>query len=140
MIGSRAARWLVIAAVMVAAVMVAARCTDSSAGRGPSEYDTAYRGLCRAASEARQDKLDDARRTFLDQSHGPLHQLAAAVQTNDRAVAGRLLEAKHTVEAELQRPTANALADKLTRLAAYTATAVSAAGEDRPEPCPTEEP
>jgi hypothetical protein len=42
--------------------------------------------------------VPQARATFYDRVHEGLHDLARAVQSKDRAVAARLLEAKNAVE------------------------------------------
>ena len=58
----------------------------------------AGRALCRAAEVAPDDPRE-AERIFLDEVHGPLHQLADEIATVDRSASARLLEAKQAVEA-----------------------------------------
>lgn len=56
-----------------------------------------------AAMCSTRDGVDDpqsAQVTFLDRAHIPLHVMAAAVEDEDRALSGRLLEAKQAVEEE----------------------------------------
>ena len=57
----------------------------------------AVAALCTARNAAAGDP-DGAEVTFLDRAHVPLHVIAAAVEDEDRALAGELLEAKQSVE------------------------------------------
>lgn len=58
-------------------------------------------GLCQAEKAAPTDPAA-ARATFYDRSHNSLHTAARALETADRALAGRLLEAMQKVEADLE--------------------------------------
>jgi hypothetical protein len=56
-----------------------------------------------AAMCTTRNQVDDpqsAQAVFLDRAHIPLHVMAAAVEDEDRALSGRLLEAKQAVEEE----------------------------------------
>ena len=64
-----------------------------------SELQDAVVGLC-SARESAPDDVADAEAAFLDRAHRPLHVLAAAVEDDDRELAGRLLVAKQIVESE----------------------------------------
>lgn len=57
--------------------------------------------LCTARDEARTD-VKRANATFYDRSHDALHTIARALGPIDRAAAGRLLEDKERVEADLE--------------------------------------
>jgi hypothetical protein len=59
--------------------------------------------LCRA----RGAPVDQARATFLDEAHAPLHVLADDVASRDRGAAADLLEAKQAVESRLEEETAD---------------------------------
>ena len=61
--------------------------------------DEAILGLCALVGETDPEA---AEATFVDRSHRTLHVIAAAAEAEDRAAAGRLLEAKQVVEADLQ--------------------------------------
>ena len=68
----------------------------------------AIEGLCAATEAAAEGRDDEVSALFADGAHQQLHDLAAAVAKRDRAMAGRLLEVKQEVEADLQdgrRPT-----------------------------------
>ena len=62
------------------------------------ELSGAVSAMCTARNEVEDPEA--AQITFLDRAHVPLHVIAAAVEDEDRAVSGRLLEAKQGVEAE----------------------------------------
>jgi hypothetical protein len=100
------------------------------------EYARAYTGLCTARSAARSGEVASAGDAFSDRAHQPLHELAARAAERDRGAAGRLLEAKQAVEADLGRGSPDLAAD-LDCLLSATASAVAATGGPRPEPCPT---
>jgi hypothetical protein len=59
--------------------------------------------LCDATRAAGRD-VPEARAIFEDRAHQDLHALAAHAQAQDRAAAGRLLEAKNVVEQDIQFP------------------------------------
>ena len=80
------------------------------------ELQDAVVAICTARNEADTD-TEAAELVFLDSAHLPLHVIAAAVEDEDRALAGRLLEAKQTVEEEFAGKTDPAeLADELDAL------------------------
>jgi len=72
--------------------------TSSTAGVPP--LVVAVQGLCLARSQADAD-AKSVRGTFYDRSHEPLHTLARTLETIDRGLSARLLEAKEAVEADV---------------------------------------
>lgn len=98
----------------------------------PAPYADLYQGLCVARS--RVARPTEARQAFFDRAHQRIHQLGAAVALEDRAVAGRLLEAKQAVERDLAGG-ATVLAGDLDRLLAATRRAIEATGQPAPQPC-----
>jgi hypothetical protein len=75
--------------------------TSISAGQTRSVSTDALTRTVAALCQVRQDaarSVPQARATFYDRVHEGLHDLARAVQSKDRAVAARLLEAKTAVE------------------------------------------
>lgn len=114
--------------VLGLAVLVLAGCGGGGgAGEATGRFAGLHAGVCRAADQAAQGELGAALRTF-DDLHIGLHDLAAAAEQEDRAVAARLLEAKQEVEAELG-------AEVLRDLVAATAAAVEATGGTAPASC-----
>lgn len=89
--------------------------------------------LCAARDQAADD-VEAARVTFTDRVHEPLHELAKALETVDRAAAGRLLAAKQAAEAALSRNAPGLPAD-LSRLVGATHAGLDRLGE--PADCPT---
>lgn len=101
--------------------VVGAACSSPSDER-PSAVETCGEGapvtrlcgvvdaLCEAKDEARRDP-DAARTIFFDRAHGPLHEIAAAEEVH-RSSAGRVLEAKQAVEADLEATAAPELASE----------------------------
>ena len=78
-------------------------------------------GLCGAARQAERNEIDAARQTFFGESHEGLHLIARALQDDDRAAAGALLEAKQRVEADFTAPPPGPqVAADLRRLAGLT--------------------
>lgn len=73
----------------------------ASSGNSNETYVAAVTGLC-AAHHAASTDADEARRIFQDDAHVPLHDVAAEVQETDRAAAAALLEAKETVESDVE--------------------------------------
>ena len=102
-------------------------------GRRPD--NAAYLGVCSALGAAKTGDTDEARTIFDDEAHGPLHDLAAEVGKEDRAVAARLLEAKQATESAVSGTDDDALRPALERLAAATGDAVTEV-EGEPGPCP----
>jgi hypothetical protein len=56
----------------------------------------AIQAMCTARSEV--EDFEAAQTTFLSRAHVPLHVIAAAVEDEDRELAGRMLEIKQKVE------------------------------------------
>ena len=73
----------------------------SATTAAPADLTVALAGLCRAAELARAGDLFEARRTFQNQSHAFLHELAAMTNGQARSAVARLLEAKQRVEMAL---------------------------------------
>lgn len=92
-----------------------------------------YQEVCAARDAAASGRTREATRLFLDRAHGPLHDLAADAADVDRAVAGRLLEAKNVVETVIEER--RAIAAPLGDLADATLQAVQTLGEQDVEPC-----
>lgn len=105
---------------------------------GPEGAYGAYAGLCAAHASALSGDLDDAEKIFHDAAHEPLHELSKDAQEKDRAAAARLLEAKGRVESGFENGERR-IARDIAPLLVATREAISAAGEPRPSPCPSEE-
>lgn len=71
----------------------------SVSGDGGS-YVSLVTGLCEARRVASVEP-EERERLFTDEVHVPLHDLAAAVEEEDRAAAATLLEMKQAVESDL---------------------------------------
>ena len=96
-------RFLVPAALLaIAAVMTANLIGEDDRKVPASPFAAVYADVCAAASSADAGEREAAERHFVDEAHAPLHDLAAAAGTRDRAAAGRLLEAKQRVEAAVE--------------------------------------
>lgn len=136
-------RWAAIAAILVVlgGIGIAVIGVPWGGGGGPrrSELDAAgdrtypavMPALCRTAAAARAGRRTDAYDEFYRFAHQGLHVLAADLDARgDRALSGRLLRAKSTVEGELLRPL-TPLADSVDTLIALTADGLAAVGADR---------
>jgi hypothetical protein len=123
-------RAFVVAGVITGAVVSA--CSDE--GTSAASWTRAVAGLCAAADEARAGDGDDARRTFFDQSHDDLHELADEASTEDRAAAAELLRAKEAVESDFETSSPS-LADDLDALVAATRASARAIGAPVPAGC-----
>lgn len=112
-------------------LVVAAGAGACGGGGGAGEVTGRFGGLhtavCRAADEADDGDLEGAQGTF-DDVHVGLHDLAATAEREDRSVAGRLLEAKQQVEAELS-------ATNLRELVEPVADAIEVTGGTAPDSC-----
>jgi len=76
----------------------------------------AVEGLCLARAQVEGD-AKAVRGTFYDRAHDALHTIARELETVDRVLAARLLEAKEAVEADVNaEPPAPALAVDLDHL------------------------
>jgi len=98
-----------VAAIVAALVLVSCGSDGEMGPASPSgalgavsqeAADRAVSGLCEIRTTHAKDR-DAANRVFYDRSHEELHVIAAATQDEDPAVAGRLLQAKERVEADL---------------------------------------
>ena len=117
---------------LLVAVAAFGGCGDGGRGDAPStatgRFGALHTEVCAAADQAADGDTEAAQRTFAD-VHVGLHDLAAAVQEDDRALAARLLEAKQQVESGLS-------ADTLEHLSGPVAAAVEATGGTAPASCP----
>lgn len=119
-------------AVAIVVTSSLAGCGKETGRAMPSTYAAMYDGLCAARAQA--SNAAAARDLFFDRSHQPIHELATETARRDRAVAGRLLEAKQTVEHDLAAGGASLGAD-LDRLLAVSRGAIKAAGYRPPHEC-----
>jgi hypothetical protein len=97
-------RFRPITAIAVAVPLLVGACSPSggsATAAAPADLTVALAGLCRAAESARSGDLFEAQRTFQNQSHAFLHELARRGQERARPAVARLLEAKQRVEAAL---------------------------------------
>ena len=130
--GPRRRGW---AAPWVVAALGALLAGCGGSDEGTSSYASAHAGLCAAAAEVRTGSALDARATFLNRSHGDLHQLAAELSEKDRAVAARLLTQKQAVEAGPWVDANPAQAERLLALAGTTRSGVGVLGQSEPTSC-----
>lgn len=80
----------------------------------------------------------DATADAFARAHGPLHDLARELADHDRALAGRLHEAKQQAEAALQAsPDDRRLAVELDRLLEVTRESLQRLGVTAPDSCPS---
>ena len=87
-------RVLVTIAVLV--VLGTACGANESSSAEQTAADDAAAALCRAVRAAAAGEEDEAEKVFDDDAHGPLHDLADALE--DRTAKANLLEAKSRVE------------------------------------------
>ena len=113
-------------------VTTLAGCGNGSGRATPPAYAAMYEGLC--ATRARADDSAAARQVFFDRAHQRVHELAAETARRDRAVAGRLLEAKQAVEHDLTAGNGS-LATDLDHLLDASRTAIKASGYRPPDSC-----
>lgn len=98
-------RQAVVALTAALALAACDRGTNApAAGGGGDHAARAIAGLC-TIEAGRTEDLEGASRAFYDRAHDSLHEIAAAVEDVDRAVAARLLVAKERVEEDLRSPT-----------------------------------
>jgi hypothetical protein len=129
-------RCLPLVVAVVLALVVGGACGDrggtAASGDDPDRvsgpYGSIHTAICTATADAAAGDLEGARATF-DDVHLGLHDLAAAAETEDRAVAARLLEAKQRVELRLDATTLGALVPTV-------AAAVRTTGGTAPDRCP----
>jgi hypothetical protein len=76
---------------------------QDASGESPQALTGTVAALCRVQQDAARS-VPAARATFYDRAHDGLHALARVVETKDRVVAARLLEAKNAVEQDLGQP------------------------------------
>jgi len=127
-----AASHVVVVVVMAVSLVVLGACGGEAVRSKPS--DPVFFGVCAARQAAAKNDLAGARRIFFDQVHQGVHQMAAALGTNHRAAAGRLLEAKQAVESDFQASSDHLGAD-LDVLLEAVSDGVAATGADRPASC-----
>jgi hypothetical protein len=124
--------------LLVAGASMVAACSGggdgaTATGAKPGDF-AAHSGLCAALDAAAAGDERSADVIFFNRSHDQLHDLARRVGDVDRAAAARLLETKSTVERALNVGD-DGLAGDLSRLAAATAAAIGAVGDDPPTAC-----
>ena len=117
---------------MVAAVMTWNVLGSDDPTTTPTRFGDLYADVCASAAAAKAGDRDAAERKFVDDAHGPLHQLAAAAEARDRASAARLLEAKQRVEAAVETKAPDL---ELEDLVSTTRRAVEAADRRDPGAC-----
>lgn len=109
--------------VAALALVVLVACGGSGGSPPAADPDArlvdAHAALCDAAADPAH-----SRTLFFDRSHDALHEVARDLEGKDRALAGRLLEAKEVVEAEVDGP-GPARPDDLRRLADVYRTALA---------------
>ena len=88
-------RHLVTIAVLVVCAVAACGANESSSAEQAAADDAAA-AVCRALRAAEAGEEDEAEKVFDDDAHGPLHDLADALE--DRTAKADLLEAKSRVE------------------------------------------
>jgi hypothetical protein len=126
-------------ALLVAAVLLGGfgACGDGGGGGdsrrdspkvATGRYGQVHTGICAAAKASAAGDDAAARDAFID-VHAGLHDLAAAAEPEDRAVAARLLEAKQRVEADGKTSDLEELADDV-------AAAIEVTGGTAPKRCP----
>ena len=120
-----ATRRVAIAAAVVVVVSVAIAVVVGRADDTPSESPLVI-GVCRVAALAADGDRAEAGRVFTNEVHGPLHELAAAAQSEDRGAAARLLEVKARMEASPAGPTESDAEELVTA----TVQATRAIGEE----------
>ena len=114
--------------------MATTRGGRDAGGQSSTAFDAPLRALCEAAALAADDQFARANGVFLSRAHGPLHDLAAAVDEDDRRLSARLLEAKASVESTLPLGDA-AAAPALNNLVAVAREATAAVTRSEPAPC-----
>ena len=98
-------------ALLLCTLMTAGALGACGGGRPRSEAERDDGGIVGALCEARDRAVRDAAEAeaiFLDRAHDGLHDLAREVAEVDRSAAARLLEAKQSVEADIERPSSGA--------------------------------
>ena len=91
-------------------------------------------GLCEVIGGLPTD-IETAMDTFHDRVHEELHVVAAATQSQDRAAAAALLQAKERFEVDFAGPMAADAADDLEMLSTALRDALAAIGLSAPD-CP----
>lgn len=109
-------------------------CAGGADPGAEDRFGRVHEGVCAALRAARAGDHADAQRAFGD-AHGGLHDLAAAVEGTDRAVAARLLEAKQRAEAALRDPSSPPPAPELEVVAGAVRRAIEADGGEPPRSC-----
>ena len=84
---------------LLALVLTASACGDGSAEPdGSTTPDHMVVSLCRSEARASNGDLAGAAAVFQDQVHARLHTFVEELQSRDRALAGKVLQAKESVE------------------------------------------
>lgn len=121
-----------IALLAVAALMTVNLIGEDDRKVPASRFAAVYAEVCAGASAADAGDREAAARRFVDEAHGPLHDVAAAAGVRDRAAAGRLLAAKQRVEAAVESDAPDL---ELEDLVSTTRQAIEVADERDPGAC-----
>jgi hypothetical protein len=121
-----------------AALLLAALALGACDGAAPDPPDrmedrwlAAVDGLCGALTSAQEPEA--SQQAFYDRSHMTLHEIAAELQSADRAAAAALLEAKDRVEGDYRTGAApSKLEADLTRLIGATVEGLRALDVESP--------
>ncbi|HUP84428.1 MAG TPA: hypothetical protein VM143_02065 [Acidimicrobiales bacterium] len=119
--------------ILVALALVPTACNglgngDDTGPKATGRWGGVHSGVCAAVTASVRNEPTTARRDFED-VHAGLHELAAAVEREDRPAAARLLEAKQRVEA-------GGTTQDLRQLAVAVAAAIELTGDTAPDTCP----
>jgi hypothetical protein len=98
--------------LLAAALVALVSCGGGTPGDRPGpvedaealELQIAFQGLCDARTLAEVGDMWGAANEFQSHAHAYLHEFADRLSAVDRTAAGRLLEAKEAVEAQLNAP------------------------------------
>lgn len=101
---------------------------DGTPTKATGRWGQVHTNLCAAVAASTKGDATRAKRDF-DDIHAALHELAAAVEREDRPAAARLLEAKQRVEAQPTTHDLRALVDTV-------ATGIEITGGTAPDSCP----
>lgn len=124
---SRLLGWLLLTLV--------AACSGETAPGSGTGFTAVHDGVCAALEAGRAGDQARAGREFAD-VHGGLHDLAAAVEEEDRAATARLLEHKQRAEAALGRERPDPAIQELEVLVDTVRRAIAATGQAPPHRCP----
>ena len=99
-----------------------------------STFSSTYTALCEVLQQATDGDLAAAHTTFVDDVHGPLHDLAGDAAEVDRPASARLLEAKERVESGFDTLDPS-IVTALEELVARLGTVIVSLGHTEPPAC-----